>query len=446
MADIRDAIARAAVGLRAPIASDRVYRECAYSFDTPESEHGVYISLQHYGAVGKAYVDLDRERNASSTGNLYLHQIWRRVAKAPSADASDAAPSAVVTKVAIGVPGGFDVGADSQWEWEKAASVAFFAPGVPNAVELRVPDETAALPASLLAVVDAILAHAEAEAAHSTAGWEEEVLPTKYADALIQLENGVSITSDPTTWKCGSCDLRENLWLNLSDAFIGCGRNQVGGAPGNGHALKHYQDNGDIFPLAVKLGTITPSGADVYSYAPDENAGVTNAHLARHLSHWGINIMSMAKTERSTAELELDYNKNHDFGRISEAGKDLVAVTGPGFLGCSNLGNTCYAASTLQVLATLPEVRALYAQPPGRVLRVHRTAQGRPQEDLLSQTVKLFQYLGTEAGAAYALDEKFLNKRPHECKFPATAWLLVVPASCQLHAVCAAVVSECVCV
>ena len=25
------------------------------------------------------------------------------------------------------------------------------------------------------------------------------------------------------------------------------------------------------YPLAVKLGTITPNGADVYSYAPDED-------------------------------------------------------------------------------------------------------------------------------------------------------------------------------
>eukprot|EP00976_Prorocentrum_cordatum_P113699 1195737-Prorocentrum_minimum.AAC.10 len=30
------------------------------------------------------------------------------------------------------------------------------------------------------------------------------------------------------------------------------------------------QATGSKYPLVVKLGTITPQGADVYSYAPDE--------------------------------------------------------------------------------------------------------------------------------------------------------------------------------
>jgi hypothetical protein len=41
----------------------------------------------------------------------------------------------------------------------------------------------------------------------------------------------------------------------------------------------------------VKLGTITPHGADVYSYAPDEDDMVTDPLLSRHLEHWGINMM-----------------------------------------------------------------------------------------------------------------------------------------------------------
>ena len=39
---------------------------------------------------------------------------------------------------------------------------------------------------------------------------------------------------------------------------------------GTGAALRHYEETGKKYPLAVKLGTITPHGADVYSYAPDE--------------------------------------------------------------------------------------------------------------------------------------------------------------------------------
>ena len=53
------------------------------------------------------------------------------------------------------------------------------------------------------------------------------------------------------------------------------------GTGGNGAALAHYHETGDRYPLVVKLGTITPSGADVFSYAADENDMVTDAKLVR---------------------------------------------------------------------------------------------------------------------------------------------------------------------
>ncbi len=48
----------------------------------------------------------------------------------------------------------------------------------------------------------------------------------------------------------------------------------------------------------MKLGTITPHGADVFSYAEDENDMVLDPHLARHLAHWGINMMQVGWAER----------------------------------------------------------------------------------------------------------------------------------------------------
>ena len=42
--------------------------------------------------------------------------------------------------------------------------------------------------------------------------------------------------------------------------------------------------------------------------------------LAQHLSHWGINMMSMEKTEKSMAELQIDLNKGFEFDKITEAG------------------------------------------------------------------------------------------------------------------------------
>lgn len=64
----------------------------------------------------------------------------------------------------------------------------------------------------------------------------------------------------PTSgWKCSKCDMRENLWLNLTDGSILCGRRYFDGSGGNNHAVEHFKETG--YPLAVKLGTITPDGA-----------------------------------------------------------------------------------------------------------------------------------------------------------------------------------------
>lgn len=50
------------------------------------------------------------------------------------------------------------------------------------------------------------------------------------------------------------------------------------------------------YPLAVKLGTITPDGnADVYSY--DEDDMVIDTKLVQHLAHFGINVAVMEKVK-----------------------------------------------------------------------------------------------------------------------------------------------------
>lgn len=53
------------------------------------------------------------------------------------------------------------------------------------------------------------------------------------------------------------------------------------GSGGNGAAMRHYEATGCKYPLVVKLGTITPHGADVYSYASDENDMVQDPYLVR---------------------------------------------------------------------------------------------------------------------------------------------------------------------
>ena len=83
----------------------------------------------------------------------------------------------------------------------------------------------------------------------------------RYAEDLLQLPNLQKIP--PKGWKCEKCDLTENLWLNLTDGTILCGRRFFDGSGGNNHAVDHYQVT--KHPLAVKLGTITPDGAGTSS-------------------------------------------------------------------------------------------------------------------------------------------------------------------------------------
>lgn len=58
----------------------------------------------------------------------------------------------------------------------------------------------------------------------------------RVAESLVQLDNGVKVP--PSGWQCSKCDLKENLWLNLTDGTILCGRRNFDGSGGNGHALE----------------------------------------------------------------------------------------------------------------------------------------------------------------------------------------------------------------
>lgn len=61
----------------------------------------------------------------------------------------------------------------------------------------------------------------------------------------------------------------------------------------------------------VKLGTITKNDADVFSY--DEDDSVRDPNLRQHLMHFGIDMETVEKTEKSTLEMELDLNQRQAF-------------------------------------------------------------------------------------------------------------------------------------
>lgn len=72
-----------------------------------------------------------------------------------------------------------------------------------------------------------------------TGTWDGEVRAvSRYANVLQQLNNGKKIL--PSGWKCENCDFTTNLWLNLTDGSILCGRRFFDGTGGNNHAVRIF--------------------------------------------------------------------------------------------------------------------------------------------------------------------------------------------------------------
>ena len=204
----------------------------------------------------------------TSTGQaLYLHQKWTRIPKPPVA-ASDAAP----TKLAIGVEvrfyscacgypfvssptqhthpcplkGGFSL-EDKSYDIQKEHSVVIMparhaivrklsalrvcAKACSTGPEQRasfgrqhVPYDKSELPELVIQCVEAILTHASASSQAEVMEWQETLVPSKYAASLVQEDpTGRNIPPDPTKWRDAETGATENLWLNLSDGYIGGG-------------------------------------------------------------------------------------------------------------------------------------------------------------------------------------------------------------------------------
>lgn len=308
--------------------------------------------------------------------------------------------------MALGVPGGFAVAPPPEYDTQKTHTVVSFAPAGPAGAEPTAVAVVAyphpSLHPQVGAAVEAVLAapRASRTAAVTAAAWEEEDRKeSKYAATLEQLPtDGKVISPDPASWVCFDSGRKDNLWLNLSTGVIGSGRRNWDGSGGTGAALKHFEETGSKYPLVVKLGTITPHGADVYSYAPDEDDMVTDAKLAEHLAHWGIHMQSAVKTAASMTELQVDLNLRHEWDVIAESGSALSPLSGPGAIGLDNLGNSCYMSSVLQLLLAIPEMDDRYVSD-GAADTIFKSAPADAAGDFITSFAKVASALLTDAYA-----------------------------------------------
>uniref|UniRef100_T1J4C8 Ubiquitin carboxyl-terminal hydrolase n=1 Tax=Strigamia maritima TaxID=126957 RepID=T1J4C8_STRMM len=351
MSDPQSLLSKYLHQIRVPQPGEKIYKdECAFSFDTPESENGLYICMNTFLGFGQDHV----ERHFRKTGNaVYLQLLMRK--RDISVEAPKNSEGKKITRMAIGVEGGFDIDTGKKFEYDERCNVVI----LPDFVQIALPNPN--LPEVVLIATDRILScdsASKVEEAQALAGtWDGEKRPlTKHAGSLKQMDNGIRIR--PRGWKCEMCDKVDNLWLNLTDGSILCGRRFFDGSGGNNHAIEHYKTTG--YPLAVKLGTITPNYADVFSY--DEDEMVENPNLPEQLAHFGINIAQMEKTDKSMIELEIDMNQRiGEWATIQEAGSQLIPLFGPGYTGLANLGNSCYLNSVMQVVFSISEFQLRYA-------------------------------------------------------------------------------------
>lgn len=365
--------------IKIPTSQQLVYKdECVYSFDNPESETGLYVSLTSFLGFGRNYV----EQYFQKTGNAVFLHIFREKKPIPEPEKTGDGPEKKITRLAIGVEGGFDPDCNkTKYTYTDHYNVVI----LPGFQSYMWPNDS--LPEIIKKSVQCVLEAespfkvAEMEALSGT--WDGEKREVSvHAVSLNQLDNGIKIR--PSGWKCAKCDLTNNLWLNLTDGSILCGRRFFDGSGGNDHAVEHYRQTG--YPLAVKLGTITAEGkGDVYSYVEDDM--VEDPYLADHLKHFGINVQQLEKTDKSMVELELELNRRSgEWSALQESGTALRPLHGPRLTGLNNLGNSCYVNSVVQVLFRMPDFVRRYVE---GAPEIFSTFPEDPANDFDVQTAKL---------------------------------------------------------
>ncbi|NXD79563.1 UBP13 hydrolase, partial [Halcyon senegalensis] len=356
--------------IRVPKSGDRVYKtECAFSYDSPDSEGGLYVCMNTFLGFGREHI----ERHYRKTGQcVYLHLKRHVIEKVPGASGG-ALPKRKNAKLFLDLETNSDLNSDD-FEYEDEAKLVIF----PDHYEISLPN-IEELPALVTIACDAFLSAKSPYRKQDPDSWEEELQASKHAKTLVQLDNGVRIP--PSGWKCSKCDLRENLWLNLTDGSVLCGKWFYDGSGGNGHAMEHYKETG--YPLAVKLGTITPDGADVYSF--DEEEPVLDPHIAKHLAHFGIDMLQMQVTENGLRDNDIKPRVS-EWEVIQEAGVKLKPMYGPGYTGMKNLGNSCYLNAVMQAIFSIPEFQRAYV---GNLPRIFDYSPLDPTQDFNTQMAKL---------------------------------------------------------
>jgi ubiquitin carboxyl-terminal hydrolase 5/13 len=222
---------------RTPSAYDKVYNdECVYSFETPYSEDGIYVSLSNWQGVGPAWLSNHAEKTGS---RIYVHIKKRRVPKLPTVN--EPGDNVVDNAAAAAANGGGSTLNDllqmsipeDKYDVVEELELVVLPDLYPRCA---VPFPHGDIPLVIADSATAVVGHTGARDTDAVAAMvmDEEVLVSKYADELPMLENGKAISPNSSTWVCEESGMKENLWLNLSTGHIG----RAGGGSGTGPAAQ----------------------------------------------------------------------------------------------------------------------------------------------------------------------------------------------------------------
>ncbi|OJJ57798.1 hypothetical protein ASPSYDRAFT_45727 [Aspergillus sydowii CBS 593.65] len=323
--------------LQSPSAFQAVYREdCTQCFDSIDDEHGLNVCLSCFngGCAGsRDHARLHFERFGHPLA-LNIRRTRKKIQRNE--------PPQKISKLAINAETDED-------RYDTRTHIVCYSCG-----QYNVDVSTDKVQLVIRDVMNATTFSKKEE----IKAWEQEFTPCEHTVGLIQQEPKPIDSQDLS--QCSMCNLKQNLWLCLQCGNLGCGRSQFGGTGGNSHGLAHFDATSHA--VAVKLGSITADGsADIYCYECNEER--VDPELATHLSHWGINLASREKTEKSLMEMQVEQNLKWDFSMTTGDGHDLNPVFGAGLTGLSNLGNSCYLSSVIQCLFGLPEFQRRYYHP-----------------------------------------------------------------------------------
>lgn len=144
--------------IKVPSEFEAIYKdECVYSYDSPETPTGLYVSLSSFLGFGEEYV----KKYAEKTGNcVFLHIRREKILKEQDATQTgdDAGgPERKITRLAIGIEGGYNDANSKKYEYKDHYSIVV----APN-IEKKLAYPNAEFPMLVTQSAEAIMAQESA--------------------------------------------------------------------------------------------------------------------------------------------------------------------------------------------------------------------------------------------------------------------------------------------